>query len=89
MRITFRVNPTRDADILKWLQGLPADPGTSSAIRQVLRQYLNTGVNHSPPAVVRQCPTPLLTSNAIPVETDSKEVDEKKLEKLLEGWIDQ
>ena len=42
MRITFRLNPERDGDLIGWLEKLPGDPGRSYAIRQVLRAHLRS-----------------------------------------------
>ena len=41
MKITFRLKPGRDNDIIRWLKGLPEEPGRSFAIRQALRAHIN------------------------------------------------
>lgn len=52
MRVTFRLNPERDSDLIGWLEKLPGDPGRSYAIRKVLRAHLRS--DYFLPGAVRQ-----------------------------------
>lgn len=95
MRITFRLNPGRDGDLIKWLQELPDDPGMSCFIRQALRQHIHpTGgpgflfrdyVGQGRTARGEALQLPQVEAQAA-AKPGPKEVDEKQLEQALAAW---
>ncbi len=86
MRITFRLQEERDADIIKWLESLPGDPGRSYVIRQALRRQI-AGREAAPSQRVSFKPTPLSPEPArepITIDSPMPEIDmEKRLDSLF------
>lgn len=95
MRISFRLNPGRDGDLIRWLQGLPDDPGMSCFIRQALRQHIHptggTGflfrddVGQGQTVQAEAVQPPRIEAQAA-AEPEPEGVDGKQLEQALAAW---
>jgi len=84
-RVTFRLRPGRDDDLIAWLESM-GEGERSYFIRQVLRRGLNSGRGRPVEQVMPV--SPVAPDDLIEADEPAREVSREEAEERLNGLLD-